>query len=136
MKKKRKIAFAILIGFIILSGFVASDDIVENFEHRRDTQTSFIVTGIEHSVNASRGISVEFLIQGHTGSAFSDPLLKIRTNILTKTVSGNFYWYEEWGHVYAAVMSQVRYNFTHIFSLTGTWTIDINGYTTTITILR
>jgi len=120
----------------ILAGFAVTDGGAEYFGHIRDTRRLIEVTSIVHPSNASRGKSVEFEIHTYRNfGSLKNSYLKLRGHFLTKTVSGDFYWYEEWGMGYFPGNYDIKYNFTLVFSLAGTWTIDINGYTTTITIL-
>jgi len=121
---------------LVLGGFAVSGSAIEFFEHFRDTRKTFSVSDIEHPTNATRGEPVEFVIIAKSSTCFSNPILKIRGNFLTKTVTGRFYWYMEWDHIYCAAEVNFSYNFTltREFSTTGIWTIDVNGYTTSITI--
>ncbi len=128
--KKKLIAFTLIL--LALDGIIVS---WEFLEHIRDDRITFRVSHIEHPLSASQGEPVVFEIHATSSSGFSDPLLKIRSNFVTKTVSGDFYWYLEWGHGVADVMIDFRSNYTREFSSPGIWTIKINDYTTSITIM-
>jgi hypothetical protein len=130
-KRKEEIVIILTLGSLTLWGWVLGW-----YGHLWDDQVPYGIERINHPETASRGESIEFGISAICQVlSYDKSYLKIFEIQSVLTISGEFYWYREKGRMYAMAMRAFTFNFTKRFSIAGNWTIQINGYNTSIIII-